>query len=381
MKKKNSTLPIIIVIAVIVCIISAFGSSGNHKDTTKSSDKNITIVAETTFTETAVATQSPETPEPEVTTQPATETAAPEPVTSQQISSSGVFDISEAGTYAGFPYVSVNNNIPYFTDAEKTNTSPFETFSPLDNLGRCGVAYANICKELMPTEKRGKIGSVKPSGWQSVKYDNVDGKYLYNRCHLIGFQLSGENANEKNLITGTRYMNTEGMLPFENMVHDFVIETGYHVLYRVTPVFEGNNLVASGVLMEAYSVEDSGNGIMFCIYAYNAQPGISINYANGDSSLGSQTVATQATNPQTQPQTQTPAQIVDPEQTEAQTQAQAQASANTGETYILNVNSKKFHKQGCGSISQIKESNKAVSNESRDSLISQGYTPCKNCNP
>ena len=150
------------------------------------------------------------------------------------------------------------------------------------------------------------------------------------------------------------------------------------MLYRVTPVFEGNNLVASGVLMEAYSVEDSGNGIMFCIYAYNAQPGISINYANGDSSLGSQTVATQATNPQTQPQTQTPAQIVDPEQTEAQTQAQAQASANTGETYILNVNSKKFHKQGCGSISQIKESNKAVSNESRDSLISQGYTPCKN---
>ena len=354
MKKKNSTLPIIIVIAVVVCIISAFGSSGNHKDTTKSSDKNITIAAETTFTETAVATQSPETPEPEVTTQPATETAAPEPVTSQQISSSGVFDISEAGTYAGFPYVSVNNNIPYFTDAEKTNTSPFETFSPLDNLGRCGVAYANICKELMPTEKRGKIGSVKPSGWQSVKYDNVDGKYLYIKY-------------ENSISNWIKTSNKEGK--------------DYHVLYRVTPVFEGNNLVASGVLMEAYSVEDSGNGIMFCIYAYNAQPGISINYANGDSSLGSQTVATQATNPQTQPQTQTPAQIVDPEQTEAQTQAQAQASANTGETYILNVNSKKFHKQGCGSISQIKESNKAVSNESRDSLISQGYTPCKNCNP
>ena len=178
------------------------------------------------------------------------------------------------------PYCVVNNNQPYFTDDEYT-TDVFENYSELDSLGRCGVAYANVCQKLMPTEKRGNIGMVKPTGWHTVKYDCVDGKHLYNRCHLIGFQLAGENANEKNLVTGTRYLNVDGMLPFENMVADYVKETNHHVLYRVTPIFEGDNLLASGVLMEAASVEDYE--IRFNVYVYNVQPGVNIDYATGDS--------------------------------------------------------------------------------------------------
>ena len=182
------------------------------------------------------------------------------------------------------PYVIINDNIPYFTENDYT-TESFETYSDLDYLGRCGVAYACIGIDIMPTEDRESIGQVKPSGWHTVKYDCVSGKYLYNRCHLIGFQLAGENANEKNLITGTRYLNVEGMLPFEDMIADYVKETDNHVLLRVTPIFTGANLVASGVLMEAYSVEDGGDGICFNVYVYNNQPGITIDYATGESWL------------------------------------------------------------------------------------------------
>ena len=177
-----------------------------------------------------------------------------------------------------------NDNNPYFKEEEYT-TDSFEKYSELDSLGRCGVAYANISKELMPTEKRGSIGSIKPSGWHTIKYDHIDGKYLYNRCHLIGYQLTGENANEKNLITCTRSMNTKGMLQFENMVTKYIKDTGNHVLYRVTPVFEGNNLVATGVEMEAYSVEDNGKGIKFNVFVYNIEDGIIIDYKTGDSKL------------------------------------------------------------------------------------------------
>ena len=185
--------------------------------------------------------------------------------------------------YSGEPYVVLNNNVPNFIDEYKT-TESFENYSDLDYLGRCGTAFANIGADIMPTEDRDSIGQVKPSGWHTVKYDFVSGKYLYNRCHLIGYQLSGENANEKNLITGTRYLNVEGMLPFENMVADYVKETGNHVLYRATPIFEGENLVASGVQIEAQSVEDNGEGIMFNVYCFNVQPGVCINYLTGDSS-------------------------------------------------------------------------------------------------
>ena len=181
------------------------------------------------------------------------------------------------------PYVVINNNEPFFTDEEKVTTDAFEYYSDLDELGRCGMALANVCKELMPTSDRESIGEVKPSGWQTVKYDHVNGKYLYNRCHLIGFQLTGENANEKNLITGTRYMNVDGMLPFENMIDDYVDETENHVLYRVTPVFKDDELVARGALMEAYSVEEKGEGICFNVYVYNNQPGVVIEYATGES--------------------------------------------------------------------------------------------------
>lgn len=190
--------------------------------------------------------------------------------------------------FSGEPYVVINDNEPEFTDEDMV-TEPYEYYSPLDSLGRCGYTMACVGTELMPTEDRGNIGQIKPSGWQTVKYDSVDGKYLYNRCHLIGFQLTGENANEQNLITGTRYMNVEGMLPFENMVADYIKETGYHVIYRVTPVFDGDNLVARGVQMEAKSVEDKGQGICFNVYVYNNQPGIDIDYATGKSALAQNT--------------------------------------------------------------------------------------------
>ena len=201
-----------------------------------------------------------------------------------KISYTTSFDLSSIPEFTNEAYVVLNNNEPQFTE-EEFNRDIFEEYSELDYLGRCGPAFAKIGIETMPTEERGEIGGVKPSGWQTIKYDNVDGKYLYNRCHLIGYQLTAENANEKNLITGTRYMNVQGMLPFENMVAEYVRETKNHVLYRVTPIFEGENLVASGVQIEAKSVEDNGETICFNVYVYNNQPGITINYSNGKSSL------------------------------------------------------------------------------------------------
>lgn len=196
----------------------------------------------------------------------------------------GSVQLEQIGAYSGEPYVVLHDNVPNFT-TEDLVTESYETYSSLDALGRCGTAMANIGQDLMPTEPRGSIGQVKPSGWQTVKYDIVDGKYLYNRCHLIGFQLAGENANKKNLITGTRYLNVDGMLPFEDEVADYVKDTDHHVLYRVTPVFKGDNLVAEGVEMEAYSVEDKGKGICFHVFVYNVQPGVTIDYATGESRL------------------------------------------------------------------------------------------------
>ena len=203
-------------------------------------------------------------------------------------SSAESVSLSEIPAYSGEAYVVINENVPFFTDKEITDQS-YESYSALDMYGRCGVTIACIGQDIMPTEERGAIGMIKPSGWHTVKYDIVDGKYLYNRCHLIGYQLSGENANEKNLITGTRYLNVVGMLPFENEVAEYVEETGNHVMYRVTPIFEGNNLVASGVEMEALSVEDNGQGVCFHVYVYNVQPGITIDYATGESWLTEET--------------------------------------------------------------------------------------------
>ena len=194
------------------------------------------------------------------------------------------YNIEQIPEYTGESYITINNNEPFFEESELTK-EPFEEYSNLDNLGRCGVAFALISIDTMPTEERSSIGQIKPSGWHTIKYDIVDAKYLYNRCHLIGYQLTGENANEKNLITCTRFMNTVGMLQFENKVAEYVKETNNHVLYRVTPIFEGTNLLASGVEIEALSIEDNGIGIKFNVYVYNVQEGITIDYSNGDSSL------------------------------------------------------------------------------------------------
>lgn len=249
--------------------------------------------------------------------------------------------------YSGDPYVVVNNNVPFFPK-EDLKAEIFESYGDLDSLGRCTVAYSMVGTETMPTEERGSIGQVKPTGWHAVKYDNVDGKYLYNRCHLIGYQLTAENANVKNLITGTRYLNVQGMLPFENLTADYIKETGNHVLYRVTPVFEGDNLVASGVLMEGESAEDGGEAIQFCVYVYNVQPGIIIDYATGDSRLDDGTGG---------------------------------SSQSTRKTYVLNTNSKTFHKPDCGSVGKIKDSNKQTFVGTREEAIKNGYSPCKSCNP
>ena len=295
-----------------------------------------------------------------------TESSAP-----TEITTASSFSLSDVPAYSGKAYISVNGNVPYFTAAELTTTS-FETYSDLDTLGRCGVTYACIGQDLMPTEERGSIGMVKPTGWHTVRYDDlVDGKYLYNRCHLIGYQLTGENANTKNLITGTRYLNIEGMLPFENMVADYIQETDNHVLYRVTPIFEGNSLVANGVLMEGYSVEDKGAGVSYCVFAYNVQPGIEIDYATGESKL-----ADGAQQEEQKTATVTPTPSPEPEKQEPATGSEASQA-----DYILNTNTKKFHYPTCSSVNDMKEKNKQEFFGTRDEAISNGYFPCGRCKP
>ncbi len=266
--------------------------------------------------------------------------------TSKPDNSYKTFDLSTVPEFSGKEYAIINSNVPFFTESEYT-TEPFETYSPLDSQGRCGVAYANICKELMPTSKRGDIYMIRPSGWQHVEYDFIDGYSLYNRSHLIAHSLAGEDANERNLITGTRYMNKDGMNPFENMVGDYVKETGNHVLYRVTPVFEGKNLICSGVLMEAYSVEDRGEGICFCVYCYNVQPGVVIDYSNGKSHLAPSTAD----------------------------------GSDEVMTYILHTGTKKFHLPTCEHVAEIREGYRGEYTGTRTDLINMGYVPCGGCNP
>ena len=246
--------------------------------------------------------------------------------------------------YSGDPYVVVYDNLPDFPEEAKA-AECFEEYGDLDALNRCTVAYACVGIDTMPTEKRGSIGSVKPTGWQVAKYDFVDGKYLYNRCHLIGYQLTAENANARNLITGTRYMNVDGMLPFENLVADYVKETEQHVLYRATPIFDGDNLVASGVQMEAWSVEDQGEGVCFNVFVYNVQPGVEIDYLTGESWLAGEPG---------------PSETAD---------------------FVLNTSSKKFHRPDCSGVAGMSRSNREDYTGSRADLIAQGYTPCGQCKP
>lgn len=254
-------------------------------------------------------------------------------------------------------YVELNNGLPLFDAEDMARTDAFETYSELDSLGRCGVAYANICRELMPTEDRGEIGSVKPSGWHTVRYNGlVSGNYLYNRCHLIGFQLAGENANPQNLITGTRYLNIDGMLDHENEIADYIVTTwertgtDTHVLYRVTPVFQGDELVARGVVMEAYSVEDGGDGICFCIFAYNAQPGVGIDYMTGDSwRLDGLT--------------------------------EDEIENGPAMDFVLNSKSGKFHKPDCQYACSISPENRVEMHEPLVRMFEAGYEACGSCHP
>lgn len=273
------------------------------------------------------------------------------PQENQQASAVSV-SLEEVPAYSGSPYVELDGNLPGFSLEERT-TDSFETYSTLDALGRCGPAYACIGQDLMPTEDRESISSVRPTGWVQAEYDFVEGGSLYNRCHLIGFQLTGENANEENLITGTRYMNVEGMLPFENMVADYIKETGNHVLYRAIPIFEGENLVASGVVMEAFSVEDEGEGVCFHVYVYNVQPGVEIDYATGESW-----------------------ETGDSASSALESQAEEQET-----DYVLNTSSKKFHRPDCPSVDSMSEKNRQEYHGTREELIAQGYEPCGSCNP
>ena len=255
--------------------------------------------------------------------------------------------VQNVPAFAGDAYVVIHDNQPEFTEEELT-AEAYEYYSPLDDLGRCGCAMACVGQELMPTEERQSISHIKPTGWVQAQYDWVDGQNLYNRCHLIGFQLTGENDNERNLITGTRYMNVEGMLPFENLIADYIKQTGNHVLYRVTPVFDGEHLVARGVQLEAWSVEDEGAGVCFNVYVYNSQPGVVIDYATGQS-YG--------------------------EESTADTQTEETAD------YILNTNSMKFHATDCANGQGIKEANKEYFTGSREELIEKGYQPSGCCDP
>lgn len=279
-----------------------------------------------------------------------------------------VINLEQVPPYSGTAYVELNGNKPDFSQESNCGFG-VERYSPLDLLGRCGETFACVGPETMPTEERGAIGQVKPSGWHLVKYDCVDGKYLYNRCHLIGYQLSGENANVCNLITGTRYLNVEGMLPFENRVADYVEKTGNHVLYRVTPIFKDTELVARGVQMEARSVEDSGAGICFNVYVYNVQPGVEINYATGESWLAQE---------QEEEVPQLPEfPFVIPEMP----QEELRPEPEPGEGFVLNLNSKKIHLPDCSGVADMSPKNKQVTVESLSSLLERGYTPCGQCKP
>lgn len=297
----------------------------------------------------AVPGQNGQNPPPAVTDPAETDPAETDP-------SSPDFVLTDLPTYVGSAYAVLNNNIPVFSPEELT-TEGYEFYSPLDSLGRCGTVIASVGRETMPAEDedRGNISSVKPTGWVQASYDSMGGQPLYNRAHLIGWQLTAENANERNLVTGTRYLNVQGMLPFEDMVADYVKETGNHVAYRVTPIFEGKNLVCSGVQMEGFSVEDNGEGICFNVYCFNVQPGIIIDYATGASSEGGETP-------------------VDPE-------AETNADGEVIHDYVLNTGRKRFHYPNCSSVGQMSEKNKQPYTGSREDLIDQGYQPCGSCNP
>ena len=292
-----------------------------------------------------------------------------------------LFSLDIIPEYSGNAYFDVNNDIPFFSEDELV-AETFQKYWPLDELGRCTGAFACIGPETLPSESRENTNTIEPTGWQSVQYDKIDGGYLYNRCHLIGYQLTGQSTNERNLITGTRYMNMEGMLPFENSVQMYVEGTGNHVLYRVRPYYKGDDLVAAGVLMEAKSIEDPQ--VQFCAFCYNVQPGIEIDYATGDSSIIETTKDDKILAIEGNPVSDDSEEFT--RSFEDEIQADEDEEANTEEeseeiTFVLNTNTRKFHYPYCSSVKDIKDKNKRETTLSRDEIINQGYTPCKRCNP
>ncbi|MDD6154247.1 MAG: DNA/RNA non-specific endonuclease [Eubacteriales bacterium] len=276
---------------------------------------------------------------------------------SSKAAAAGLSSVYRVKNYDGSPYKAVRGNKPNFKKSELKAKS-VEKYGRLDSLGRCQTCFAIVSRSTMPTEKRGSIGSVKPTGWQITKYSFVDGRYLYNRCHLIAYQLTAENANERNLITGTRYMNVDGMLPFENMVADYVKETGNHVAYKVTPIFRGDDLVAQGVHMMAQSVEDKGRGISYNIFCYNVQPGVTIDYKTGKNHLAKKSSSSVKNN-----------------------SSKSSGSSSAKVKYVINKNTGVFHLPTCSSVSQMKKSNRKYVTATRKSMIASGYDPCSVCRP
>ncbi len=296
----------------------------------------------------------------------------------QPATDGGTLSYRDIPAFDGNPYVYVNDGEPVFTDEQRAAEPGYERYGELDELGRCTAAFAVVGPETQPAEKRGSIGEVRPSGWQMAKYDFVEGKYLFNRCHLLGYQLTGENANSQNLITGTRYLNVQGMLPFENAVADYVDATGNHVLMAVTPVFEGSELVARGVHMMAESVEDGSEGVAFNVFCYNVQPGVVIDYGTGESMLEEDATPL--------PDVSGAEEAAAPSESAGAGEASEKGATGSAESkgvaeYVLNTNSKKFHTPSCSSVDQMSSKNREDVEDTRENLIAKGYDPCKRCNP
>ena len=353
--KKRSILLLISFVIIVGVLIAVFAIWINHKSNNLEQTVTVSDIEES-VSENNTGTES--------------STVYKESIIEDTTEEAKSFNYLDVEDYSGAAVQIINDNIPFFNQNEKEEPKCFEHYSELDDLGRCGEAYACIGTETMPTEERGSIGAVKPSGWHTVKYDFIDGKYLYNRCHLIGYQISGENALETNLITGTRYLNVEGMLPYENMISEYITSTNNHVLYRVTPYYQGNNLIANGVLMEAWSIEDDGNGICFCVYVYNVQPGVIIDYLTGDSEEDTDFITLEYNDDIDE--------VFDRTITE---NAEKSGDENNDVTYVGNKNSHRFHYPDCEGVEDMKDENKVYFYGDRDEAIQAGYTPCGSCNP
>lgn len=352
-RRRAASCLLALLLALTLCLTAGCSDASTSGGPSSTSDPAISHVSEDISREEALAGAQGDAPvEAEQPSVPQTASSASAPAT---------LDSANLPQYQGDPYVVVANNVPGLSPADASR--PAETYAPLDAQGRCGTCVAVVSRATQPTEKRGSIGMVKPTGWHTVRYDDlVDGRYLYNRCHLIGYQLTGENANRQNLVTGTRYLNVEGMLPFEDKVDDYVDATGNSVIYRVTPVFAGDELVCRGVQMEAFSVEDNGAGVSFNVYCFNVQPGVTIDYATGQSRREDGKPASGTTH-------------------DAGPAPAQQDSQGVQASYVVNANTGKFHDPSCSSVSRMAVHNRLDFQGTRDEALRRGWEPCQRCNP